>query len=247
MNTPKEIQWEAGMERIPLLRFDGDRLTIENFRNFRYDCNGGFEPNYETRTINMSSIVTADYIVVPFQKQPNLAHTMVSFGCTNGEYLVVSVEARRRKNQAFAISKGMFGAYPLMYAIAEERDAIGLRTECRGDKVYLYRGKANAEHVNQFFRCMMRRTDKLSKSPESYHTLYNNCLTNLRYHINRIWPGLVPLSWRLLFNAHSDYLAYKLGLLEEGESFESTREKSLINERAKGNSNKPDFSQIIRS
>ena len=226
MNAANEIEWDTGMEQAPLLTFDGDRLTIENFRNFRYDCNGGFEPRYETRTIDMRSIETVDFIVVPFQEREDLAHTMVSFGCTNGEYLVVSVEARRRKDQTYGIWKGMFGAYQLMYLIADERDVIGLRSECRGDDVYLYRSKSSVEHVNQFFRCMMQRADKLSKSPERYNTIFNNCLTNLRYHVNGIWPGLVPLSWRLLFSAHSDYLAYKVGLLEEGESFESTRKQA---------------------
>ena len=234
------------MERVPLLTFEGDRLTIENFRNFRYDCNGGFRPTYETRTVDMSSIETADYIVVPFQGLSDLAHTMVSFGCSNGEHLTVSVEARRRKGQPFGIWRGMFGAFSLMYVIADERDVIGLRTECRGDDVYLYRSKASPEHVNQFFRCMIRRADELSKSPERYNTVFNNCLTNLRYHVNKIWPGLVPLNWRLLFNAHSDYLAYKVGLLEGGESFKSTRKQALINERAKGNWHKPNFSQLIR-
>ena len=235
------------MERIPLLTFAGDHLTIENFRNFRYDCNGRFEPQYETRTVDMRSVETADFIVVPFQGMADLAHTMVSFGCADGERIVVSVEARLRKNQKYGIWKGMVGVYPLIYIIADERDVIGLRVECRGDDVYVYRSKASAEHVNQFFRCMMRRADKLSKSPEKYNTVFNNCLTNLRYHVNRIWPGLVPVNWRLLFNAHSDYLAYKVGLLEEGESFESTREQARINERAHGNLDEPNFSQIIRS
>ena len=247
MNASDDNQWDTGMERMPLLTFEDDRLTIENFRNFRYDCNGRFDPKYETRTLDMRSVETVDYIVVPFQGQADLAHTMVSFGCASGEHFAVSVEARRRKGQAYGLLKGMFGAFPLMYVISDERDVIGLRTECRGDEVYLYRSKASAEQVNQFFRCMMRRADKLSKSPERYNTVFNNCLTNLRYHVNRIWPGLVPVNWRLLFNAHSDYLAYKVGLLEEGESFESTRKQALINERAEGHLNDPNFSQIIRS
>ena len=235
------------MERVPRLTIEGDNLRIENFRNFRHGCDGGFEANYETRTVDMRSIKTVDYIVVPFQGQTDLAHTMVSFGSGNGEYLVASVEARRRKNQTYGLIRGMLGFYQLMYIIADERDVIGLRTECRGDEVYLYRSKASAEHVNQFFRCMMRRADKLSNSPERYNTVFNNCLTNLRYHVNKIWPGLVPLSWRLLLNAHSDYLAYKVGLLEESETFKSTRKRALINGRAKGNSRKANFSQIIRS
>ena len=32
--------WDIGMERIPLVTFDGDLVTIENFRNFRYEYDG---------------------------------------------------------------------------------------------------------------------------------------------------------------------------------------------------------------
>ena len=125
----------------------------------------------------------------------------------NGQHFVVSVEARRRLNQKYGIVKGIFGAFPLMYAIADERDAIGQRTEIRGDDVYLYRSRATPQEIQSFFNCVMHRVDKLSHSPETYNTITNNCLTNIRYHINRIWPRRVPWNWRLLINAHSDFLA----------------------------------------
>ena len=159
---------------------------------------------------------------------------MMSFGTRDGQHTVVSVEARRKLNQKYGIIKGIFGAFPLMYAIADERDAIGQRTEVRGDDVYLYRVKATSEQVQSFFRCVMARVDKLSKSPEKYNTVTNNCLTNIRFHMNRTWPGLIPWNWRILINAHSDYFAYKLGLLESHESFESTREHANVTSQAKG-------------
>ena len=51
----------------------------------------------------------------------------------------------------------------------------------------------------------------------------------------------------LLINAHSDYLAYKLGLLQSSESFESTREHANITAKAKGNWHRDDFSALIRA
>lgn len=238
--------WDVGMERIPLVTFDGDSITIENYRNFRYERDGTHEKNYETRTINVSTLVNADFIVVPFAKQPDLAHTMMSFGMDDGQHIVVSVEARRRLNQKYGIIKGIFGAFPLMYAIADERDAIGQRTEIRGDDVYLYRSGATPEQIQSFFRCVMARVQKLSQSPERYNTITNNCLTNIRYHINRIWPRRIRWNWRLLINAHSDYLAYKLGLLDSDESFKSTHDHANITPKAKGNWHREDFSALIR-
>jgi len=239
--------WDVGMEKEPLIQFKGDQVVIENFRNFRYECDGSHQENYETRQYNIPDIVSADFIVVPFADQPDLAHTMMSFGTADKEHLVVSVEARRRWQQQYGIIKGIFGVFPLMYAIADERDAIGQRTELRGDDVFLYRSSATPDEVQQFFRCVMGRVDKLSKSPERYNTITNNCLTNIRFHINRIWPGRVAWNWRVLINAHSDYLAYKLGLLESSETFASTRERANVTAKAKGHWHREDFSQLIRA
>ncbi len=239
--------WDVGMERIPLVTFDGDSIRIENFRNFRYNCDGTHEEKYEVRTVNVPSIVSADFILVPFADRKDLAHTMMSFGFDNGQHIVVSVEARRRLNQKYGIFKGMFGAFPIMYAVADERDAIGQRTEIRGDDVYLYPSNATPDQVQSFFRCVMQRVDKLSKSPEKYNTITSNCLTNIRFHINRIWPNRIPWNWRLLINAHSDYFAYKLGLLQSDESFESTHKRANITAKAKGNWHREDFSALIRA
>ena len=239
--------WDVGMEKSPRVDFDNGKVVIENFRNFRYQCDGSHEERYETRSINVEELETADFIVVPFASQPDLAHTMMSFGTRDGQHTVVSIEARRRLNQKFGIIKGILGAFPLMYVIADERDAIGQRTEMRGDDVYLYKSTATPEQVQTFFTCVMARVDELSRSRETYNTITNNCLTNIKYHVNRIWPGLIPWNWRLLINAHSDYLAYKLGMLESEQSFKSTQQKANITSKAKGNWKREDFSELIRS
>lgn len=239
--------WDVGMERVPLVQIEGNEVHIQNYRNFRYECDGSYDENYETRTVKINELESAEFIVVPFASRPDLAHTMMSFGSRDGQHTVVSVEARRRLNQKYGIIKGIFGAFPLMYVIADERDAIGQRTEMRGDQVYLYRVRATAGEVQVFFRSVLARVDKLSKSPEKYNTITNNCLTNIRFHLNGIWPGRVPWNWRILINAHSDYLAYKHCLLDSHESFESTREQANITPRAKGNWHREDFSQLIRA
>jgi len=239
--------WDVGMERTPLVTFDGNSIRIENYRNFRYNCDGTHEENYEERMVDVSSVVSADFIVVPFANQKDLAHTMMSFGFNDGQHIVISVEARRRLNQSYGIIKGIFGAFPIMYAIADERDAIGQRTEIRGDDVFLYRSTATPTEIQSFFHCVMGRVDKLSRSPEKYNTITNNCLTNIRYHINRIWPNRIPWNWRLLINAHSDYFAYKLGLLQGDAPFETTHKRANITAKAKGNWDRSDFSAIIRS
>lgn len=140
----------------------------------------------------------------------------------------------------------MVGAFRLTYVIAAERDAIGQRTEIRGDKVYLYRIKATPEQVQEFFLSVVRRVDKLCRKSETYNTITNNCVTNIRAHMNRIWPKTIPWNWRILINAHSGYLAYKLGLLDTEESFALTQQKANITAKAIGNWSRADFSKLIR-
>ena len=149
------VKWDVGMEKIPQITFDGDWIHIENFRNFRYECDGTHKENYETRKFNISKIVSADFIVIPFAETKDLAHTMMSFGLEDGQYISVSVEARRRFGQSYGILNGILGAFPLMYVIADERDIIGQRTEVRGDDVFLYRSNATPDQVRLFFRCIM--------------------------------------------------------------------------------------------
>ena len=239
--------WDVGMEKSPLVTFNGkESVVVQNYRNFRYEFDGSHEENYETRTVPVSELEFAEFVVIPFASQPSLAHTMMTFGTRDGRHTVVSIEARRRLNQKYGVVKGMFGAFPLMYVIADERDAIGQRTEIRGDEVYLYRIKATPEHVREFFLCVMKRVDKLSRQPETYNTVTNNCLTNIRTHMNRIWPNTVPWNWRILINAHSGFLAYKLGLLDTDESFALTQQKANITAKAKGQWRREDFSKLIR-
>ena len=239
--------WDVGMEKSPRVTFNGQQsVVVENYRNFHYQADGSHDGNYETRTVPVSELAYAEFVVIPFANQPSLAHTMMSFGTCDGRHTVVSIEARRRLNQKYGVIKGMFGAFPLMYVIADERDAIGQRTEIRGDEVYLYRIKATPEQVQEFFLCVMQRVDKLSREPETYNTITNNCLTNIRTHMNRIWPKVVPWNWRILINAHSGYLAYKLGLLDTDESFALTQQKANITAKAKGKWRREDFSKLIR-
>ena len=249
MSHHENTQWDVGHDRVPEIRFDEDLDTvhISNLRNFQYECNGSHAAAWETRSYKISRTCNVDFILVPFSLQPDLAHTMVSFGFDDGQHLVISVEARRRQGQPYSVLKGLFGAFKIIYVIADERDAIGYRTEVIRDSVHLYRSIATPEHAASFFRCMLRRADQLSAQKENYNTLFNNCLTNLRSHVNEIWPGRVPRGWGMLFTGHADHLAYNIGLLKPGESFESMREHAEINALAKGNWHREDFSQLIRA
>jgi hypothetical protein len=93
---------------------------------------------------------------------------------------------------------------------------------------------------------MMKRVDKLAKKPEYYHTITNNCTTNIARHINDIAPGKIQYDYRVLINGYSDQLAYDLGLIDNSLPFEETRERARITQAAYVARNAPDFSKEIR-
>lgn len=246
VSTP---EWGVGFERIPSVEFSEDLQVarVSNFRNFRYECNGSHTPHWETRELQVNDVCSAEFIVVPFSLQPCLAHTMVSFGFHSGQHLSISVEARRKWKQSYSIVKGLFNVFPLTYVIADERDTIGLRTEYRQDTVHLYPSAASVNQARLLLLSMLRRANQLRVQPESYNTLTNNCLTNLRDHTNEIWPGRVRWNWRIVLTGHAGHLAYQLGLLKGKDSFKSLNEKAQINDLAKGNWHRLDFSKRIRA
>ncbi len=239
--------WNVGFERLPVVRFNGDEVRVEGFRNFRYACDGSHEASYETRDYQISNVRTVDFIVVPFQNSSRFAHTMISFGFADQTQLVVSVEARLRQTQTYSLWKGLLGFFPLMYIIADERDAIGHRTEYRGNDVFLYPIAAEQDELEQFLRAVLQRAGSLSLRTERYNTLVNNCATNIRDHINSIWPRRVPWGWGVLMPGRADYLAYRLGLLASDETFAQTRQRARINDLAAGNWHDDRFSELIRA
>lgn len=240
-------EWNVGFDRVPSVGIEGDSVHIDGFRNFRYDKDGCHIASYEARDYLISNVRTIDFIVVPFQNSHRFAHTMMSFGFEDGTQLVVSVEARLRRTQKYSLWKGLLGVFPIMYVIADERDAIGHRTEYRGNDVYLYPVDAEQHELECFLRGVLERTGKLSTKPERYNTITNNCATNIRCHINAIWPDRVPWGWGVLFPGRADYLAYRLGFLKSDETFQMTRKRARINDLAAGNWQDDDFSRLIRA
>ena len=121
-----------------------------------------------------------------------------------------------------------------------------LRSNYREDEVYLYPTKATPEQARALFRDVFQRVNKLQDEPEFYHTLTNNCTSNLAQHVNNLSPSLVPVGVRLLLAGRADRLAYDLGLLDTSLPFEVARQQARVTEVARANGDRADFSRQIR-
>ena len=238
--------WSPEQAVVARAEFDGDRVTIRNVRNFRHHGEDAYTIDYYDKTFDLDDLRSVDFIVVPFPESPDMAHTMLSFGFEGDEYVAVSVEARREKGETYDPIKGMLGQYELMYVVGDERDLIDLRASQWLNDVYLYRAKATRAQARMLFDDVFGRVSQLADRPELYHTLTNNCTTNLAAHVNRLVPDRVPLDYRVWLNGYSDRLAYDLGLLETDGTFERTKARARVNYLVYRYRDREDFSARIR-
>lgn len=239
-------QWIPKQARLPWVDFDGTRIQVHDVRNFDYVTETDHIERYETRNYDLRELESVDYMVVPFPAAPLLAHTMLSFGFGKGRYLVSSVEARLEQGETYSPLLGSLRQYELIYVLADERDALRLRADVRGDDVYVYRVQAPPDKLRDLLVDILDRVNQLRDTPEFYDTLTNNCTTNIARHVNRIAPARVPLGSEVLLSGLSPRLIYDLGLLDSSRSFEELTRAANVSPRIRENRLASDFSDRIR-
>jgi len=238
--------WSPEMEHVPSASLEAGIVTLKNIRHNTYVSEDDFVVEYFDRKFNLSEIQSVDYIVVPF-KIKQIAHTMISFGLQDGTYLTVSIEVRKEKGERYNPVLGMGRQFELMYLVGDERDLIRLRTEHRDAEVYVYPSVATPEHAQALFLDVMERANQLAVDPEFYHSIGNNCTTNLAGHVNEISSKKIMYGWRVLLPGLSAKYACDLGLLDNRIPFEELTKIALVNDLALEHRDAADFSQKIRA
>lgn len=248
VTTPSnDRNWNDDQVILPSAEISGNLVRIKNVRNFIYASTTSYTPRYYDETYDLEKIKGVWYVVEPFAGIPGSAHTFLSFEFENNQYVSISVEIRKEKGEKYHPLKGLFNKYELMYVIANENDAIKLRSNYRKDSVYVYPANTTKEKAQKLFLSMINRVNELKNNPEFYNTITNTCTTNIVAHINEITPKRVPfLSLRIILPENSDKLAYELGLIDTSLSFEDIRNRYYINDRALKYADDPEFSVKIR-
>jgi hypothetical protein len=161
------------------------------------------------------------------------AHTLFSFEFEDGRFIAVSAEIRKEKGERFNPINGLLNGYELQFVIAREADVIKLRSNYRKDKVYLYPLKLYKEQVKKLFILALQRTDKLSKEPEFYNTVTNNCTTNLIDLLNKVLDKKIPkITLSAVLPLNADKMFFKLNLIDTELPLLEAREKFFINDKA---------------
>lgn len=161
-------------------------VTIKNIRNHLWTTDKDFTAQYYDDTFDITKLSGVHYVITPFSDSDGPAHTMLTFTFEDGKHLAISGEIRKERGESFDAVGGILNQYELIYVIANEEDIIKLRTNYRKNEVFMYPINTPKEKIQGLFRSMLIRADKLTKEPEFYNTLWNNCTTSLLTHANAL-------------------------------------------------------------
>jgi hypothetical protein len=246
MGPSNHRDWVSDQTLMPTAEFNGDVVTIHNVRNCSYSSAEDYELRYHDKTIDLGDVQSVDFIMIPFADMPQVAHVMMSFGTRADDYTCVSIEIRREKGEKYSPLSGFMNEYELMYIVGDERDLVQLRAIHRLDDVYVYRTRATPDQARLLLVDMLERANKLAREPEYYHTVTNNCTTNVVDHINKFWPHRIAYNVQVLLPGYTDRLVYELGLLDTSKSFAETKAAARVNRLAYIHRDSPEFSARIR-
>lgn len=236
--------WQPDVAVLPWAEIAGNVVTIHNIRNCDYRTETDFDVHHYSRSFDLDKLYTADLYVV-YWGSPMIAHTMLSFGFDDDRYVCVSIETRKEKGEDYSTIKGFFRQYELTYVVGDERDLVRLRTNYRGEDVYLYRLNAAPDVVRGVFLSYLRAINSLKDRPEWYNALTTNCTTTIRGHTSA-YARRASLNWKLIINGYLDEMAYGNGALDQSLPFAELKKRSHINERAKPADKDLEFSKRIR-
>jgi hypothetical protein len=242
--------WTPEQALLPMADRQGDYVTVHNVRNCQYFAADTFLVDYYDKSFHLSDVRGVDFLMVPFESMPAVAHTMLSFEIARqdgkADHMAVSVEVRKERNEKYNPVLGSARQFELIYVVADERDVIRQRTNYRHENVYLYRTTATPQVAQQLLADIMGRVNQLATKPEFYDTLTNNCTTNIVRHIDRVRPNRLQYDVRMILPGYSDEIAFNQGLIVPNGNFEQTRQRAYINPLAERFADNENFSELIR-
>jgi len=236
--------WRPDVARLATAQVQGERATVRNVRNFRYRTVEDFDERWEERTLELSRLDGLDVFFVDWG--PRLYnHTILSWSFADGQRLAISVEVRKTRGQKYSAWKAFFRTYELVYVVADENDVIKLRTNFRGEQVYLYRVRTSQAAARALLLDYFEAINAIARRPRWYNALTANCTTVARERVVQA-GGKLPLSWRIFANAYLPQLLYRQGTFDRSRPFAELKAISHINERARAVREGEDFSARIR-
>lgn len=239
-----ERDWADDVARLPQVTVQGDRLVIDGVRNFDWRSDTDYDIHWERREYRLDQLQSLD-LILSYWMGPRIAHTLVSFGFSDGQHLVLSVEIRKERHEVFSSVGGFFRQFETIVVAADERDIIRVRSDVRNEDVYLYRLDVSQAQMRALLLGYVQEMQTLATTPRFYNTLTSNCTTIVFDLARRISPR-TGLDYRLLLSGYVDEYVYELGLMTPGYDFPTLKAAGRITEHFLSPASRAGFSTAIR-
>ncbi len=239
--------WADDVSRQLAARVDGNKVTLGNVRNFDWRSDTDYTQRWESRSYDLQRLNSVD-VAVSYWTGPAIAHTLVSFGFDDGRFVTFSIEIRKERGESFSSIGGFFKQFETSLIAADEHDILRVRTNVRGEDVYLYRVRLSQPEMRSLFMAYIGEADSLARAPSFYNTLTANCTTIVYALARHIVPGL-PMDYRLLASGYLPEYLHDVGGLTPGYDMSALRSGGRITDRAIAFDTTPgatDFSRAIR-
>jgi hypothetical protein len=222
--------WEEGQEELPKILVEQNSIEILNFRDFVWKKDGTWQKRYVAERFSLDQLQSTDVIISHFSDFEGLAHIFLSFGFSDGRHAVVSMETRREKDEEFSPILGLLREFEIIYVVGSERDIVGLRTDVRDERVYLYPTIADPEKSKELFLKIAQDINLIHEKPKFYNTLADNCTNVITRRVEEISELNFRLTHKTLMPGYFDEVLHEMGLIADpaGKNFQETKACHLI-------------------
>jgi hypothetical protein len=243
IRASNDKNWAADVAHTVTGKVDGDRLSIENVRNFSWRSEANYTERWEQRTYDLSKLQSLD-LFLGYWMGPAIAHTIMSFGFDDGRYLDFSIELRRTQNDQYSAVAGFFKTHELIYIGADERDLLTLR-KVRNEQIELYRLRTPPERARALLIEYINQANDLAVHATFYNTLTTNCTTTI-FNMMRAVTSSIPFDWRIILTGHMPSYLYEHGAVDTRISLKELRQRADVTSRVVAGLNEIEFSTRIR-
>ena len=99
--------WRPDLAIMPFAEFQDEDIVINHVRNCRYRSESDYDVRHYDLRFALADVNHVDFLIVPFQNNSLLAHTMFSFGLRDGRHFIISVEARLDYGASYSPIRGI--------------------------------------------------------------------------------------------------------------------------------------------
>ena len=173
-------------------------------------------------------------MITSYWMGPKIAHTLVSFDFYNSAPITFSIEIRKEQHEDFSALGGFFRKFELSLVAADENDIIYTRSNVRGEQVYFFPIKMQAQQRRALFEQYLSKTKQLQNNPKWYNTLTSNCTTLVFDMVQAATNQSLPRDYRLIASGYLPNYLYDLGVLDPQIDMATWYRLAHVNPKSRG-------------